>query len=78
MPWEFYFNMHYSYPPWFYNLYMPFPPRYFCPAYIIYKESAIKKSLSANNDHFNHKNRSVQKKKYKVTKQIYRGKKMVD
>ena len=75
VPWEFYFNMHYSYPPWSYNSYMSFPPRYFCPDYITYKESAIKKSPPANNDRFNHKNRSVQKKKYKVTKQIYRVKK---
>jgi len=78
VPWEFYFNMHYPYPPWSYNSYMPFPPRYFCSDYITYKESAIKKSPLANNDRFIHKNRSVQKKKYKVTKQIYRGKKMVD
>ena len=54
---------------------MPFPPRYFCPDYITYKESAIKKSPPANNDRFNHKNRSVQKKKHKVTKQVYRIKK---
>ena len=73
--WEFYFNKHYSYPPWSYNSYMSFPPRYFCPDYITYKESAIKKSPPANNDRFNHKNRSVQKKKHKVTKQVYRIKK---
>ena len=67
--------MHYPYPSWSYNSYMSFPPRYFCSDYITYKESAIKKSPPANNDHFIHKNRSVQKKKYKVTKQIYRVKK---
>ena len=39
------------------------------------KESAIKKSPPANNDRFNHKNRSVQKKKHKLTKQVYRVKK---
>jgi len=71
VPCEFY----YSYPPWSYNSYMPFSPRYFCSDYIAYKESAIKKSPPANNDRFNHKNRSVQKKKYKVTKQVYRVKK---
>ena len=38
VPWEFYFNMYYSYPPWSYNSYMPFPPRYFCLDYITYKE----------------------------------------
>ena len=75
VPWEFYFNMHYSYPPWFYNSYMSFPPRYFCSDYITYKESAIKKSPLAHNDRFIHKNRSVQKKKHKVTKQVYRVKK---
>jgi len=75
VPWEFYFNMHYPYPPWSYNSYMPFPPRYFCSDYITYKESAIKKSPLANNDRFIHKNRSVQKKKRKVTKQVYRVKK---
>ena len=37
VPWEFYFNMHYSYPPWSYNSYMSFPPRYFCLDYITYK-----------------------------------------
>ena len=75
VPWEFYFNMHYPYPPWSYNSYMPFPPRYFCSHYIPYKESVIKKSPLANNDRFMHKNRSVQKKKHKVTKQVYRVKK---
>ena len=54
---------------------MPFPPRYFCSDYITYKESAIKKSPLANNEHFIHKNRSVQEKKHKVTKQVYRVKK---
>ena len=68
VPWEFCSNMHYSYPPWSYNSYMPFPPKYFCLDYITYKESAIKKSPPANNDYFNHKNRYVQKKKYKVIK----------
>ena len=75
VPWEFYFNMHYPYPPWSYNSYMPFSPRYFCSDYITYKESAIKKSPLANNEHFIHKNRSVQEKKHKVTKQVYRVKK---
>jgi hypothetical protein len=75
VPWEFYFNMHYSYPPWSYNSYMPFHPRYFCSDYIIYKESAIKNLPPTSNDCFNHKNRSVQKKTHKVTKQVYRVKK---
>ena len=51
VPWEFY----YSYPPWSYNSFMLFSPRYFCLDYIAYKESAIKKSPPANNDRFNHK-----------------------
>ena len=67
VPWEFYFNMHYSYPPCSYNSYMPFSPRYFCSDYITYKELAIKKSQPINKDCFNHKNLSVQKKKYEVT-----------
>ena len=54
---------------------MSFPPRYFCSDYITYKESAIKKSPPTSNDRFNHKNRSVQKKTHKVTKQVYRVKK---
>ena len=29
VPWEFCFNMHYSYPPCSYNSYMSFPPRFF-------------------------------------------------
>ena len=54
---------------------MPFPPRYFCSDYITYKESAIKKSPPNSNDCFNHKNRSVQKKTHKATKQVYHVKK---
>ena len=72
---EIYFNMHYSYPPWSYNSYMPFPLRYFCSDYITYKESAIKRSPPTSNDRFNHKNRYVQKNTHKVTKQVYHVKK---
>ena len=54
---------------------MLFPPRYFCSDYITYEESAIKKSPPNSNDRFNHKNRSVQKRTHKVTKQVYRVKK---
>ena len=54
---------------------MPFPPRYFCSDFITYKKSVIKKSPPTSNDRFNHKNRSVQKKTHKVTKQVYRVKK---
>ena len=62
IPCGLYYSMPYLYPSWSFNSYMPFPPRYFCSDYITYKESAIKKSPPANNDRFNHKNRSVQKK----------------
>ena len=72
---EIYFNMHYSYPPWSYNSYMLFSSRYFYSDYITYKVMEINKSPPANNDHFNHKNWSVQKKKHKLTKQFYRVKK---
>jgi len=75
VPWEFCFNMHYSYLPGSYNSYMPFSPRYFFSDYITYKEQAIKKSPPTSNDRFNHKNRYVQKKAHKVTKQVYRVKK---
>ena len=75
VPSEFYFNIHYSYPPWSYNSYMSFPPRYFCSDYITYKESAIKKSPPTSNDRFNHKNWSVQKKTHKMIKQVYHVKK---
>ena len=54
---------------------MLFPPKYFCSDFITYKESVIKKSPPTSNDRFNHKNQSVQKNTYKVTKQVYRVKK---
>jgi len=54
---------------------MLFSSRYFCSDYITYNVTAINKSPPANNDRFNHKNRSVQKKKHKLTKQVYRVKK---
>ena len=50
---------------------MLFSTRYFCSDYITYNVTAINKSPPTNNDRFNHKNRSVQKKKHKLTKQVY-------
>jgi len=47
---------------------------YLCPNYITYRELAISKSSPTNNDHFDHKNWSAQKKKHKVLKQVYRVK----
>ena len=54
---------------------MPFLPTYLCPNYITYRETAISKPSLTNNDRFVQKNRSVQKNKYKVIKQVYRVKK---
>jgi len=75
MSWGAYFNVPYSYPPWFHNLYMPPLPTYLCPNYITYREPAINESSPTNNDHFNYRNRSMQKSKRKVIKQVYRVKK---
>jgi hypothetical protein len=49
--------------------------RYLCPDYITYREPVIGKSSPTINDHFDEKDRSIQKKKYKVIKQVYRVKK---
>jgi hypothetical protein len=75
MPWGTYFSMPYSCPPWFYNSYMPSLPRYWYPDYITYRESVIKEPPLMHSDRFDKENRSIQKKKYKVTKQVYRVKK---
>ena len=75
VPWGTYFGMPYSHAPWFHNLYMPFLTTYLCPNYVTYREPAISEPAPTNNDHFVQKNRSVQKKKYKVIKQVYRVKK---
>jgi len=50
-------------------------PRYSCPDYITNREPAIRKPSPTISDHFDEKNRSAQKKKYKVIKQVYRVKK---
>jgi hypothetical protein len=67
MSWEPYFNMHYFCPPWYYNSYMP-SPSYFCPNFITHREPVINESSPMCNDHFDHKNRSTQNNKRKVTK----------
>jgi hypothetical protein len=74
IPWEPYFNMHYFYPPWYYNSYMP-SPSYFCQNYITHREPVINEPSPMRNDHFDHKYRSTQKNKRKVIKQIYHVKK---
>jgi hypothetical protein len=71
MPWEPYFNMHYICPSWYYSSYMP-SPSYFCQTH---RELVINEPSPMCNDHFNHKNRSTQKNKRKVIKQVYRVKK---
>jgi len=54
---------------------MPSLPRYLCPDYITYRESAIGKPSPTNNDRFHQANRFMRKKKHKVMKQVYRVKK---
>ena len=54
---------------------MPSLPRYLCSDYIIYREPATSKTSPTINDQFNEKDRSMQKNKYKVIKQVYRIKK---
>ena len=67
MPYGHYFSMPY--------LCSPSPTRYFCEDYITYRELAISKPSPTNNDHFDQKDRSIQKKKHKVIKEVYRVKK---
>ena len=74
MPWDAYFSMLYSCPPRFYDSYVPPLPSYLCSNYITYREPAISKPSPTNNDRFDHKDRSIQKKRHKVTKQVYRVK----
>ena len=54
---------------------MPSLPRYLCSDYIIYREPGISKTSHTINDRFDEKDWSMQKKKYKVIKQVYRIKK---
>jgi len=57
---------------------VPSLPRYLCPYYITYREPAISKPSPTNNDCFDQKDWSKQKKKFKVIKQVYRVKKDSD
>jgi hypothetical protein len=66
--------MHYFCPPWYYNSYMP-SPKYSCSKYITYREPVINASSPMHNDRFDQKNRSMQKSKCKMMKQVYRVKK---
>jgi len=66
------------YTSWYYNSCMPSLPRYLFPDYITYREPAIGKPSPTINDRFDEKDRPIQKKKYKVIKQVYRVKKMND
>jgi len=75
MPWGAVFSLPYSCVPWFHISYMPSLPTYLCPNYITYSEPAISKPSRTNNGCFDPKNRPVQKRKYKVIKQVYRVKK---
>jgi hypothetical protein len=71
MPWDPYFNMHYYCPSWYYSSYM-LSPIYVCKTHM---EPVINEPSLMCNDRFNHKNRSTQKNKCKVIKQVYRVKK---
>ena len=62
MPWVAGFSLLYSCAPWFHNSYMPSLPTYLCPNYITYREPIISKLSPINNDRFDQKDGSVQKK----------------
>ena len=50
-------------------------PTYLHPNYITYREPVISEPSPTKSGHFDSKNRPVQKRKYKVIKQVYRVKK---
>ena len=75
MPCGSYYSMPYSYESWYYDSYMPPLPRCLCPNYITYRNPAFSKPSPTNNDRFDQKDRSIQKKKHKVIKQVYHVKK---
>ena len=75
MPWGAYFNMSYSCTSWFHNSYMPSLPTYLHPNYITYREPAISESSPTKSGRVDSKNWPVQKRKYKMIKQVYRVKK---
>ena len=54
---------------------MSFLPTYLCANYVTDREPAIGKPSPTINDSFDEKNWSIQKKKYKMVKQVYRVKK---
>jgi len=53
---------------------MPASYSYFGQNHVTYREPVINKSLLRINDHFHQRDRSMQKNKHKVIKQIYRVK----
>ena len=75
MPGGCFYSMPYFYSSCSYNSYMSFLPRYFCSYYITSKGPTINQPPSTNNDRFDNKNQSIQKKKHKVIKQVYHVKK---
>ena len=74
MPCGPYFYMPYSCPTWFYNPWMPASHSYFGQNHVTYREPVINKSLLRINDRFHQRDRSMQKNKHKVIKQVYRVK----
>ena len=74
MPCGPYFYMPYSCPTWSYNPWMPASHSYFGQNHVTYREPVINKSLLRINDHFHQRDRSMQKNKRKVIKQVYRVK----
>ena len=75
MPCGSYFYMPYSCPIWSYNPWMPASYSYFGQNHVTYREPVINKSLLRINDRFHQRDRSMQKNKHKVIKQVYRIKK---
>ena len=74
MPCGPYFYMPYSCPTWPYNPWMPASHSYFGQNHVIYREPVINESSLRNNDRFHQRDRSMQKNKHKVIKQVYRVK----
>ena len=62
MPCGSYFYMHYSCPKWSYNPWMPASHSYFGQNHVTYREPVINESSLRNNDHFQHRDQSMQKK----------------
>ena len=74
MPCESYFYMPYSCLTWSYNPWMPTSQSYFGQNHVTYREPVINESSLRNNDYFHQRDRSMQKNKHNVIKQVYRVK----